>query len=120
MADAVSHDLPLREHSAAGIDAAQVVARSRGYWATVWSRIRRDAVTIGCAFVLLTIVLSAAFAPLLAPADPYATSMFERLKPIGTEGFPLGTDELGRDMLTRLLYGGRLSLVMGITPALKA
>ena len=40
--------------------------------------------------------------------------MLKRLKPIGTPGHLLGTDELGRDMLTRLLYGGRTSLVMGI------
>ncbi|WP_108258809.1 ABC transporter permease [Mangrovicoccus ximenensis] len=39
-----------------------------------------------------------------------------RLKPVGTPGHILGTDELGRDMLTRLLYGGRVSLLMGIVP----
>jgi peptide/nickel transport system permease protein len=42
------------------------------------------------------------------------------LKDIGTPGFPLGTDELGRDMLSRLIYGGRLSLLMGITPVINA
>jgi peptide/nickel transport system permease protein len=42
--------------------------------------------------------------------------MLKRLKPIGTEGHPLGTDELGRDMLSRLMVGARLSLFMGITP----
>lgn len=104
----------------AAIDAAQVVARSRGYWATVFQRLRYDPVTLGCAAVLLLIILSAVFAHLLSPVDPYATSMLKRLKPIGTEGYPLGTDELGRDMLTRLLYGGRLSLTMGILPVVNA
>src|SRR5258708_38054051 len=42
--------------------------------------------------------------------------MLRRLKPIGFPGSPLGTDELGRDMLTRLLYGGRLSWFLGMTP----
>jgi peptide/nickel transport system permease protein len=42
--------------------------------------------------------------------------MLRRLKPIGFPGYPLGTDELGRDMLTRLLYGGRLSWFLGMTP----
>jgi peptide/nickel transport system permease protein len=42
--------------------------------------------------------------------------MLRRLRPIGTEGYPLGADELGRDMLSRLIYGARLSLLMGVTP----
>jgi peptide/nickel transport system permease protein len=62
----------------------------------------------------------ALFGPWLAPADPYQSSMLKRLRPIGTEGFPLGTDELGRDMLSRLMVGARLSLFMGITPVIFA
>ncbi|VDR29084.1 dipeptide transporter [Raoultella terrigena] len=46
--------------------------------------------------------------------------MFLRLKPIGTDGFPLGSDELGRDMLSRLILGTRLSLFMGIVPVVFA
>jgi peptide/nickel transport system permease protein len=46
--------------------------------------------------------------------------MLKRLKPIGTPGFPLGADELGRDMLSRLIVGARLSLFIGITPVLCA
>ena len=46
--------------------------------------------------------------------------MIRRLRPIGTPGYPLGTDELGRDMLARLIYGGRLSLFIGITPVVLA
>jgi peptide/nickel transport system permease protein len=49
--------------------------------------------------VILFLLILAVFGPWLAPADPYA-SMLNRLKPIGTEGYPLGTDELGRDMLS--------------------
>jgi len=106
--------------AASAIDAAQVAAHSRGYWRNVLLRLRDDKVTIACFIVLLLIVCSAVFADLLAPADPYNTSMIKRLKPIGTEGFPLGSDELGRDMLSRLLYGGRLSLYMGIMPVVYA
>jgi peptide/nickel transport system permease protein len=58
--------------------------------------------------------------PWLAPADPYSASMLNRLKPIGTPGYVLGSDELGRDMLSRLIVGTRLSLFMGITPVLCA
>jgi len=99
---------------------ALVAQATRGYWRTVLARLLRDKVTVACALLLLAIVLLAVFAPLLAPADPFKGSIMQRLLPIGSEGFLLGTDELGRDMLTRLIYGGRLSLVMGITPVINA
>ncbi len=66
--------------------------------------------------VLLAIVLAAIFAPYVAPMDPTKGSILKRLLPIGSPGHLLGTDELGRDMLSRLIYGGRLSLLMGISP----
>jgi len=102
--------------SPSSIDVTQVVAKSQNYWSTVLDRLSRDPVTLAFGAILLLILLSAIFADVLAPADPFKTSMIKRLKPIGTDGFPLGADELGRDMLSRLLYGGRLSLVMGISP----
>jgi peptide/nickel transport system permease protein len=90
--------------------------RSEGYWAGVWKRLRRDPMTIVCSSILLTILIVILFAPVFAPHDPYQGSMIRRLRPIGTENHLLGTDELGRDMLTRLIYGGRLSWFMGIVP----
>ena len=92
------------------------IVRSPGYWSTVWRRFRRDPVGMAALMLILVIVLVAIFAPLLAPSDPYKGMALRRLKPPGTPGFPLGTDELGRDMLTRLMYGARLSLFMGVTP----
>jgi len=64
--------------------------------------------------------VAAVLAPWLGLADPYQGSMIRRLRHIGTPGYPLGTDELGRDMLARLIYGGRLSLVIGILPVILA
>jgi peptide/nickel transport system permease protein len=90
--------------------------KSRGYWATVARRLTRDPIIVGCGFIILLIVSAAIFAPWLGLADPYQGSMIRRLRPIGTAGYPLGTDELGRDMLTRLIYGGRLSLFIGLFP----
>ena len=92
----------------------------RGYWRTVGYRLRYDYVTLFFALVILLIALSAIFAPLLAPFDPRKTSMAYRLKPVGFRSFLLGTDELGRDMLSRLVYGGRMSLLMGLTPVVLA
>ncbi len=90
--------------------------RSQGYWSGVLRRFARDKVAIGATLVILLIVLLAIFAPYVAPRDPYVSSIIRRLKPVGTPGYPLGTDELGRDMLSRLIYGGRLSLFIGVTP----
>ncbi|WP_372806614.1 ABC transporter permease [Loktanella salsilacus] len=91
-----------------------------GYWAGVWRRLRRDPVSLICAAILLALIFCAIFAPWLGFADPYTGSMIARLKPIGTPGHILGTDELGRDMLARLIYGGRLTLFLGITPVVAA
>ncbi|GAA1007732.1 hypothetical protein Aple_071430 [Acrocarpospora pleiomorpha] len=70
---------------------------------------------------LVAILVLAAIAiagPLLSGADPYATSPAQRLLPIGTPGHLLGTDTEGRDMLIRLMYGMRTSLVAAIAPVL--
>ena len=99
---------------------APIATQSPGYWSSVFRRLRRDPVAITCAVILLLIILAAIFAPWIAPADPYRASMLRRLRPVGTEGFPLGTDELGRDMLSRLIYGGRLSLFLGLAPVFMA
>src|SRR3569833_2060015 len=111
--------LPLSVSSDAALQTAPAT-KARGYWATVGRRIRRDKVSMACALVLLLIFLSAILAPWLGLADPYKGSMIRRLRHIGTPGYPLGTDELGRDMLARLIYGGRLSLVIGILPVILA
>lgn len=94
--------------------------RSPGYWQTVARRLLRDPVAVGAALVVLGLLVLAVFGPSLVPGDPYQSSMLKRLKPIGFEGHLLGTDELGRDMLSRLMVGARLSLFMGITPVVCA
>ena len=101
------------------IDTALVVEpvlRSPSYSATVWRRFRRDKVAMIAGVVVLALILTAIFAPWIVPDDPYKGMSLRRLKPVGTPGFILGTDELGRDMLSRLIMGARLSLFMGVTP----
>ncbi|MBU6272534.1 MAG: ABC transporter permease [Betaproteobacteria bacterium] len=95
-------------------------AGGAGYWTGVLRRLLRDPVAMGAMLVIAALVIMAVFAPWLSPADPFASSMLKRLKPIGSEGFLLGSDELGRDMLSRLMLGARLSLFMGITPVIAA
>jgi len=111
MTDAVA-DSSLR--TPGGRPAATVQVRS--YWGSVWQRLRYDYVTLFCLAVIIAIALSAVFAPWLSPMDPYKSSMAHRLRPIGYHNYLLGSDEQGRDILTRMLYGGRVSLTMGILP----
>ncbi len=73
--------------------------------------------------VLLAILAAALAAPLLAPHDPYAQDLGQRLVPPiwdakGSLDHPLGTDQLGRDYLSRLLFGARISLLIGFSAAL--
>jgi peptide/nickel transport system permease protein len=92
------------------------IAKSPGFWSGVLRRISRDPVAMTALAILLILVLIAIFAPYIAPYDPSKGSVIRRLKPIGTPGYIFGTDELGRDMLSRLIYGARLSLIMGVIP----
>src|SRR5690625_3193889 len=65
-------------------------------------------------------MLIAIFAPLLVPMDPNKINPGNRLAPIGTEGHVLGTDQLGRDMLSRLIWGSRITIIAGLGAALLA
>src|SRR5688572_23568704 len=68
---------------------------------------------VGIALVAV-LVGAAVLAPWIVPADPRATDIAARLKPPGFPGHPLGTDQLGRDLLSRIVYGTRLSLLTGL------
>ena len=75
--------------------------------------------------IVALFVAAAVLAPLLSPADPYAQSLRNRFKPPvweerGSWAHPLGTDRLGRDMLSRILYGARVSLAVGLLAVLLA
>lgn len=116
----ISVDLSTPGTTARAIEVPVGATEIRTYWQMVWQRVLRDRVTVACGIVLMLLCLSAAFAPWLPLADPMALNSGDRLLPIGTSGHLLGTDELGRDMLSRLVHGGRLSLVMGVVPVLVA
>ena len=95
-----------------------------GYFALAWRRLRRDRAAMLGAGLVVVIVLAALLAPLLTPHAP-AEQFRDGLTPDGqpvpstllTEGswrFPLGTDANGRDLLSRILHGARVSLVVGV------
>lgn len=90
----------------------------RSWLSPIWRRILGDKLALAAAIILLAIVLAALFAPWLAPFDPYETTRRPFIPPRWSAGslpqYWLGTDGQGRDMLSRLLYGTRLTLVMGV------
>ena len=66
------------------------------------------------AVILILVIAIAVLAPLIAPDDPDAQDLLLRLQPPGTDGHPLGTDQFGRDVLSRLIYGARVSLLAAV------
>ncbi len=64
--------------------------------------------------MLLVFFLTAIFAPVVIPNDPYTMKLEEPFLPMGSQYHPLGTDNFGRDILARLVYGARISLLIGI------
>jgi len=100
--------------------ADDVAVDTQSYWLGVWRRFRKN--KLGVAGLVTTIVIfaTAILAPLLTSQDPLAGNPQERLLGLFSPGHPFGTDEQGRDMLSRILYGGRLSLLAGFVPTLLA
>src|SRR5262249_36888393 len=92
--------------------------RERGYWAEAWHELRHDWSAMLGLGIAAALVLAAIFAPLLAPYSPtfqQSLGLSESGSPLPPNGhFLLGTDSLGRDELSRLLYGARISLLVGI------
>jgi peptide/nickel transport system permease protein len=97
----------------------QVQVRERGYWGEAWRHLRRDRVAMAGLALVALLIAAGLFAPVLAPYDPNeqfweGLTVEGRPMPPGTPSFLLGTDALGRDELSRALYGARISLAVGI------
>ena len=82
--------------------------------ARVWSFSRRKPLGALGAVIIALAVLMAVLAPLIAPNDPEGVGIAKKFSPPGTEGAPLGTDHIGRDILSRLIHGARISMYVGI------
>ncbi len=85
---------------------------SRTFFQDARRRIGRTPTALIGAAIILVIVLAAVFAPLLAPSDPLATDLAQQALPPGAHHL-LGTDKLGRDIFSRILYGARTSITIG-------
>ncbi|RJQ12368.1 MAG: ABC transporter permease [Dehalococcoidia bacterium] len=108
-------------HSAiAAWAAVDAPATPESYLQAARRRFMSSRVGLAALAVLLFLVALSVCAPLLTSYDPAVGQPVDRLKAIGTPGHLLGTDEQGRDMLTRILYGGRMSLIAGLAPVFVA
>ncbi len=92
--------------------------RSQSFWKETGRRFLSNKVGgVSAAGVVLLLVLAAIFAPLITSYDPLVGNPADRLLGgVFSGGHVLGTDEQGRDMFARIVYGGRLSLVAGFVP----
>jgi peptide/nickel transport system permease protein len=101
---------------------SEVSVTDESLWARAMRRLRRDKLTMVAITILLTLSILSLGAPFISGTilrvDPEKTNPGQRLKPPGSEGHLLGTDDLGRDYLARLLYGGRISLAIGFSSAI--
>jgi peptide/nickel transport system permease protein len=117
----VSIITPPRESGLDSTETAPILAkRPKG---TFLGRLFRSKAACLSAVIFLIVVLAAIAAPLIAPSDPFGIRLVQRLKPPGYVNgagitFWLGTDMLGRDVLSRIIYGARVSLVVGLSAVL--
>jgi peptide/nickel transport system permease protein len=81
----------------------------------VMKKLKKNNLAIIGLVIVFLIILIAFLAPFISPYDPYEQNLSMRLLKIGSKGHILGTDEYGRDMLTRLMYGARLSFLVGFS-----
>ena len=113
MAEAADQITALREASA---------VRPRGLWIDAWRRLKRNKMAIAGAIYILIMALIAIFADVLAPHNPNAIdpTAAPNTPPFWVAGhnpqYLLGTDSLARDELSRLIYGARVSLIVGFVP----
>lgn len=92
-------------------------ASSRGVAATIWQFTRRNPLGAAGAIVVLVMIVAAILADVIAPYDPVANA-FDRLsQPPGLENW-FGTDQFGRDVLSRLIYGARTALLVGFSSSI--
>ena len=106
--------------SMAPLAAAQAHLAGEGYWQIAWRRLRKHHLAMGALFVIFLLILTAIFAPWIAPSKFEEIDLLNRFASPFRSGHLLGTDDLGHDVLTRLLYAGRVSLLVGFAAAFSA
>ena len=88
-------------------------ARGSSLWRDAWRRLIRNKLAVAGGLTVIGLCLVAIFAPVLAPY-PYTKANFGKIYEFPSREFPLGTDQLGRDVLSRMIYGARVSMLVGL------
>ncbi len=89
-----------------------------GIWAVSWSFTKRKPLGAIGAVIIILAILVAVLAPVVAPHNPEGVGIAKKFSPPGTASAPLGTDHIGRDILSRLIYGARISMYVGVMTVL--
>lgn len=87
--------------------------RASSYWAVSWNIFKKNKLGVFCLCVVVVLALIAILAPVISPYDPYAQDLTQMLRP-PSAAHPFGTDEFGRDVLSRVIYGCQVSLSVGV------
>jgi len=93
--------------------------RTEGIWQIIWRRLKKNKFAIFGMVVIILLSIIAIVSPLISPYNPYEQNLTERLQPPSLKHL-CGTDELGRDVFSRMLYGSRISLSVGLLAVLIA
>ena len=103
----------MRAQSARSDAASPLAGRPSSLWRDAWRRLLRNKLAVAGGVVVILLVLTAVFAEFLAPYS-YTKTNFGRLNEAPTSQYPFGTDQLGRDLLSRMIYGARVSMLVGL------
>ncbi|MCL2491698.1 MAG: ABC transporter permease [Coriobacteriia bacterium] len=87
---------------------------SHSLWRDAFKRLLKDRLAVISAIIIIAVIGISILAPVIAPYAPNEMDLAKRLQPIGTPGHILGTDQAGRDILSRLIWGGRISVAIGV------
>jgi peptide/nickel transport system permease protein/dipeptide transport system permease protein len=98
---------------------ALAAEKSRSPLAESLLRLRKNKIAVAGLVIICLFLIMALFSPLVAPHDPLEQSLYDKLKPPvwdekGSWTYPLGTDDFGRDLLSRIIYGSRISMLVGV------
>jgi peptide/nickel transport system permease protein len=104
--------ISIQESAAPDLDEYQAIVQV-GPWTQALRRFLRHRLALACLVLMTVLVLAVLVGPLFSPYDPAKPLLDQRFKPPSLR-HPFGTDDLGRDLLTRILYGGRVSLTVGV------
>lgn len=109
----------MEKKEALDVSVELLTKKTYSYWQLVWKRLRKHKLALVSGIILLILIFACLFAPFLTPYNYYDIDLDNRFAPPSREHI-MGTSEIGHDIFTRILYGGRISLLVGFASAFAA